>query len=102
MYFLIFKEDYAKQNNRLEDSEICYEAQKKFVKEHLGTWVPFFTKLLAEKAGRGFYKALALLTKSFLRSEIEFFKVNPEEIKELGTMGRGGEGMGISSPCDEV
>ncbi|OGL42566.1 MAG: hypothetical protein A2042_09355 [Candidatus Schekmanbacteria bacterium GWA2_38_11] len=85
MYFLIFKENYAREHNRGEDGKVCHEAQKKFLKEHLGTWVPLFTRLLSEKAGKGFYKSLALLTGDFLRSEVDFFKIEPEEIKELGS-----------------
>ncbi|OGL51102.1 MAG: hypothetical protein A3H37_08730 [Candidatus Schekmanbacteria bacterium RIFCSPLOWO2_02_FULL_38_14] len=85
MYFLIFKENYARENSRAEESDICKDAQKKFLKDHLGIWVPLFTKLLGEKAGKGFYKLLAELTGNFMRSEIDFFKIEPEEIKKLGS-----------------
>lgn len=86
MYFLIFKENYARENSKAEESEICNDAQKKFMKDHLGTWLPLFTRLLSEKAGDGFYKSLAVLADNFIRCEVDFFKIEPEEIKELGSL----------------
>ena len=98
MYFLIFKENFAREHNKTEEAEICYDAQKKFLKEHLGTWIPLFVQFLSKKAGKGFYRMLASLTENFLRSEVEFFKVKPEEIKELGSFKEDQDG--IYSPCD--
>lgn len=100
MYFLIFKENYAAHHNKKEESAICIDAQKKFIKDHLGAWVPLFVKLMGDKAGEGFYSGIAELTGLFLRSEVNYLQVKPEEIKELGTLADF-EGKNIcSSICD--
>ncbi len=76
MYYLTYKEAYAREHNSNEEIDICREAQKKFLKEHLGRWAPLFLKRLAEKAQSGFYKELAQLTESFLVFEVEFLDVD--------------------------
>lgn len=75
MHFLTYKEAYAREHHSSEEIDICREAQKKFLKEHLGRWAPLFLKRLAEKAQSGFYRELAHLTESFLVFEVEFLDV---------------------------
>jgi len=84
MHFLSFKETYALENGHGDEKvEICVEAQKEFLKEHLGRWVPFFVKLLSKKAGDGFYKELATLTGDFVSLEKELLGVKPQDINKL-------------------
>lgn len=85
MYFLAYKEAFAQEHHGKEKSEICLEAQRKFLKDHLGRWAPLFLDRLDKKAESGFYKGLAQLTKYFLDFETRFLNVQPEEIKQFQT-----------------
>ncbi|OQZ00560.1 MAG: hypothetical protein B6D35_06180 [Candidatus Brocadia sp. UTAMX2] len=82
MHFLLYKQAYAMENHGDEKTQICVDAQKKFLKEHIGKWVPLFSVLFARKAGEGFYRAVSALTKEFLRLEIKLMDVKTEIYKE--------------------
>lgn len=97
MHFLTYKETYARENHGKENAEICREAQKTFLREHLGRWAPIFLERLLGKAERGFYKELAQLTRKFLRFEARFLDIKPEEIRQLQTVSFGPEGECASS-----
>ena len=80
MGFLAFKERYAGENHGEEKALICEDAQRKFLKEHLGKWAPLFLRLLRKKTARGFYHALAAITDEFLAMEFRLFQVAPDLI----------------------
>lgn len=82
MHFLLYKQAYAIENHGDEKAQICVDAQKKFLKEHIGKWVPLFSVLFARKAGEGFYSAVSVLTKEFLRLEMKLMEVKTEMYKE--------------------
>ena len=82
MQFLLYKQAYALENHGDEKAQICVDAQKKFLKEHIGKWVPLFAVLFGRKAVEGFYYALAELTKEFLRLEMNLMGVKTEMFKE--------------------
>ncbi len=75
MAFLAFKQAYALTSGSEDKAEVCREAQRKFLNDHLCPWVPLFTKRLEAKGG--FYQKLALLTEMFLAFEVEAFGVKP-------------------------
>ncbi len=81
MHFLTIKEAHALKNHGEEKADICREAQKKFVNDHLGPWLFVFTKKLIKKAETGFYKELAVLTREFLALECSLLKVRPRGLK---------------------
>lgn len=82
MSFLLYKQAYALETHGEEKAQICIDAQKKFMKDHVGKWVPLFAILFGRKAGSGFYFALAALTKEFLRLEMKLMNVETEMFKE--------------------
>lgn len=75
MAFLAFKQAYALTSGSEDKAEVCREAQRKFLNDHLCPWVPLFTKRLEAKGG--FYQKLALLTEMFLALEVEAFGGKP-------------------------
>lgn len=81
MHFLSFKEAYAAEHHGQEEIDICRDAQKKFVGEHLGRWAPLFCKLLMDKIGDGFYGRLASVTSDFMDFEKGYLCVKPDEVK---------------------
>ena len=50
------------------------ELQKKFLKQHIGKWVPSYCDLLKEHAETGFYKGIAEVLKEFILFEVEEFE----------------------------
>ena len=82
IHFLLYKQAYALENHGDEKVQICVDAQKKFLKEHIGKWVPLFAVLFSRKAGEGFYCALSALTKEFLRLEMKLMDIKTEIYKE--------------------
>lgn len=82
MHFLLYKEAYALENHGDEKVQICTDAQKRFLKEHIGKWVPLFAILFGRKSEDGFYHALSALTKEFMRLEMLLMDVKTEMFKE--------------------
>lgn len=82
MHFLLYKQAYAIENDGDDKAAICVEAQKKFLKDHIGKWVPLFAILFGKKVEDGFYYSLSLLTKEFLRLEMMLMGVQTEMFKE--------------------
>jgi TorA maturation chaperone TorD len=90
MAFLVYKEAYAQSTLPVGQgqagdekpasggrAEICREAQRKFLNDHLGRWVQDFTRRLEKKAQDGPYSRLARLTERFLAIELEAFGAKP-------------------------
>ena len=78
MSVLAAKEAYALEH-QLDDEQgaVCRDAQKKFLREHLGRWTPAFTRRLARMAGDTTLGALADFTREFITEDCARFKVTP-------------------------
>jgi putative dimethyl sulfoxide reductase chaperone len=77
MSVLAAKEVYALEH-QIEDEALATlrSAQKQFIREHLGRWVPAFARRLARAAGGGVISALADFTREFVLAECARFGVN--------------------------
>jgi TorA maturation chaperone TorD len=82
MHFLAYKESYARCHDGAEKTRIVVDAQKKFVKEHIGRWVPLFSRMLAKKADSGFFKLMADLSSDWLDFEAAYLGVTPQPYSE--------------------
>ncbi len=82
MHFVAYKESYARCHDGEEKTKIVVDAQKKFVKEHIGRWVPLFSKMLARKADFGFYRSMADLTADWMEFDAAYLAVNPQPYTE--------------------
>ena len=78
MCVLAAKEAYAHEH-QLDADQLaqCRDAQKKFLREHLGRWTPAFTRRLAAATNEPTLRALAEFTRAFIESECARFRVNP-------------------------
>jgi putative dimethyl sulfoxide reductase chaperone len=75
---LTAKEAYALEHQLdPEDLEMGRDAQRSFLREHLGRWIPAFTRRLARLAGDGALGALANLTGAFVEAECARFGITP-------------------------
>ena len=48
LHFLLFKEAYALRQGTKEQASICRDASRKFLSEHLGSWLPAFAFRLSK------------------------------------------------------
>ncbi|MFQ5737719.1 MAG: molecular chaperone [Acidobacteriota bacterium] len=62
LYVLLAKEAAALQAGKQEGAEVCRDARRKFFQEHVGWWLPAFSRLLSRVAPAGYYQELASLT----------------------------------------
>ena len=82
MHYLSYKESYAILHDGGEKLRTVFEAEKKFVKEHIGRWVPLFSGMLKRKADYGFYKILADFTSDWMAFDIAYLGVTPQPYSE--------------------
>jgi len=82
MHFLAYKESYSRCHDGADKTQIVLDAQKKFVKNHVGRWVPLFGRMLVKKAGSGFYKHVADLMAEWMDFEVAFLGVVPQPYSE--------------------
>lgn len=74
---LALKEAYALENKMLKEAQITHEAQKKFLRDHLGRWGLVFAQRLKQNASSEFYQTLADFLHKWLDLEKGYFKVDP-------------------------
>jgi hypothetical protein len=76
MAVLAAKEAWAREHQLDADAlAVVRDAQKKFLREHLGRWTPAFTRRLEREAGPGPLAALARFTREFVLAECARFGV---------------------------
>lgn len=78
LHFLCLKEAHAiAQGHALDKVDLCREAQRKFLDNHLGTWVFTFLHKLKEKARGGIYASWGELTEGFVKAEMQRLALTP-------------------------
>lgn len=82
MHFLAYKESYSLCHDGPEKTQIVVDAQKKFVKNHIGRWVPLFCRMLTKKADSGLFKLVADMTADWMDFETVFLGVTPQPYTE--------------------
>lgn len=82
LHFLAYKESYALCHDSSEKLQTVVDAEKKFVREHIGRWVPLFAGMLKKKADYGFYKIIADMTADWVGFEVAYLAVTPEPYSE--------------------
>jgi TorA maturation chaperone TorD len=82
MHLLAYKESYSRCHDGIDKTQIVVDAQKKFVKNHIGRWVPLFCRMLTKKADSGPFKLIADLTADWMEFETAFLGVVPQPYTE--------------------
>ena len=78
MCVLAAKEAYALEHQLdTQDLSLCRDAQKQFLREHLGRWTPAFARRLARMAAGTALGALANLTCAFVEAECARYGIAP-------------------------
>lgn len=73
--FLCQKQAYGIEHSDNRLAELSFEGQQKFMKNHLGRWVPSFARRLSEYGEGGFYGILAQFTLDFVLVEAKLLGV---------------------------
>jgi len=83
MSFCCYREAYGIEHGHEERQiSVIRSGQKKFVRNHLGRWVPLFTLFAARKAEKGLYKDLSDILSIFIKNEIALLDVEPVKVEE--------------------
>lgn len=82
MHFLAYKESYALCHDSADKTQIVVDAQKKFLKNHIGRWVPLFSRMLVKKADTGFFRYLAEFTADCIDFDAVYLGVVPQPYSE--------------------
>ncbi|MBI4550851.1 MAG: molecular chaperone TorD family protein [Candidatus Latescibacteria bacterium] len=83
MGFLAYKEAYALKHHGMDKADQCHQAQRVFLRDHLGRWAPVFLTRLKEKTESDLYTALATWANAFLASENQRLQVEPTAPREI-------------------
>jgi DMSO reductase family type II enzyme chaperone len=78
MHTLTLKEAAAREAGQAEHVEICVDAQRKFLRDHLAHWLPLFGKRLEQAAVDGVYGKLTRLATAFVAAEADRLDARPE------------------------
>jgi putative dimethyl sulfoxide reductase chaperone len=73
---LCAKELYALENDPT-NLDFCRDAQRKFLREHLGRWTPAFARRLARLTNDKFYQSAAELLKQMVLAECARYRLQP-------------------------
>lgn len=123
MSALCLKETYAYTQDDKTHAEICLNAERGFLRDHLARWLPAFAHRVVEADGEGLFGALARFADTFVKAECSHFDVHagpatlelkpPDPVQDIqiscGSAGcgeaRSGEQfveLGLDKPHDEI
>lgn len=77
MYYMALKKVYALENKLTEEFATTADAEKKFLRDHLGRWVPAFADRLCKTTNHSFYKILGSLLTGWMNEECSRFEITP-------------------------
>ncbi|MBM2841000.1 MAG: serD [Bacteroidetes bacterium] len=80
MSYLALHEVYACEHGEAEHLEVCSEAQRKFVQDHVGRWVSIFSQVLLNATTNPFYLWLARRVSEFTDDECRLLCVSPDRV----------------------
>ncbi|MDP2950488.1 MAG: molecular chaperone TorD family protein [Chloroflexota bacterium] len=81
MYFLALKEAHACRSGHAEGAEICIDAQKKFLQDHLGRWLNVFQEQLRLSGAGRIYRALVRLAGRYVSWDARRLGARPRRVR---------------------
>ena len=81
MHTLTLKEACAREADQPEHIEVCIDAQRKFLRDHLAHWLPLFSKRLEQLAVDDVYADLVALATAFVAAEADRLDARPEPFR---------------------
>lgn len=85
MYVLALKQAYALERGLTEQADVCAEAQKNFLRDHLARWINLFAERLAQNNDDETYRTLAQFAATFVRRDAEArgLQIEPRRLIEV-------------------
>lgn len=81
MHFLTYRESRARELAHDEGADVCLQAQRGFLRDHIARWAPAFCARLAEETDAPVYAALGALAAAFVPYDAACLGV---ELRPLG------------------
>ncbi len=75
--FLCCKQAYAEERGDSALAEITVNAQRKFLRNHLGRWAPAFSRRIIKQSEESFYLSLAHFTLAYVTDDCKRVSVTP-------------------------
>lgn len=79
MHFLTWKEAYAAEHDPSQ-VEVCRDAERKFLADHLGRWTGIFAQIVAQTTRDEFYIELTRLLDEFVAADAAALGARPERV----------------------
>lgn len=79
MSVMALKEAYAVERGIAEHAEVCVEAQRKFLADHLGRWIVLFAEYFRRAGGDGPYPEIASFAEAFVKADAACLGVTLEQ-----------------------
>ena len=76
MSTLCSKEAHAYAQGGKTNADICLDAQRAFLRDHLARWLPALAHRIKEADGKGFFGALARFADAFVQGECSHFGIH--------------------------
>ena len=76
MSALCAKEAHAHAQGEKEHADICLDAERTFLRDHLARWLPAFARHVEDADADGFFGALARFADAFVKAECSHFDVH--------------------------
>ena len=76
MSALCSKEAHAYTQIDKENADICLDAERAFLRDHLARWLPGFTRRVEEADGGGLFAAIARFADAFVKAECSHFDIH--------------------------
>ena len=76
MSALCRKEAHARTQDDNENAEICLDAERTFLRDHLARWLPAFARHVEEADAGGLFGAFARFADAFVKAECSHFDVH--------------------------
>jgi len=77
MAFLCVKQAYAEEHGDADLVAVTIDAQRKFLRDHLGRWTPACARRVIDQSGDSFYRPLARLTLAYVTDDCRRLDVTP-------------------------
>jgi DMSO reductase family type II enzyme chaperone len=81
MHTLTLKEACAREAAQVAHIDLCVDAQRKFLRDHLARWLPFFARRLEQVLINGMYAELTTLIVAFVAAEADRLDARPEPLR---------------------
>ena len=83
MSYMCFRMAYGIQNGHDERKiGVLLSGMKKFIRNHVGRWMPLFCIFAHRKAERGVYKDIIDILSAFIKNEVSLLDVDPVKVEE--------------------